>query len=78
MEEEPPGLDLEDQKCQVQQKVLEEGLGQEGVRVHSLTSMVEAADESSGDHATAALEERLKVHLAGGQRVAGFLSNASF
>lgn len=61
MEKESPGLDLEDLKCQVQQKVLEVGLEQQRVRVHSLTGMVEAADESSGDRATAALEERLKA-----------------
>lgn len=35
MEKEPPGLDLEDLKGQVQQQVLEEGLGQERVRVLS-------------------------------------------
>ncbi|ERE65230.1 dystrophin-like protein [Cricetulus griseus] len=61
MEREPFGPDLEDLKCQVQQhKVLQEDLEQEQVRVNSLTHMVVVVDESSGDHATAALEERLK------------------
>ncbi|XP_075813326.1 dystrophin isoform X1 [Microtus pennsylvanicus] len=62
MEEEPFGPDLEDLKCQVQQhKVLQEDLEQEQVSVNSLTHMVVVVDESSGDHATAALEEQLKV-----------------
>nr|XP_042124619.1 dystrophin-like [Peromyscus maniculatus bairdii] len=62
MEGEPLGPDLEDLKCQVQQhKVLQEDLEQEQVRVNSLTHMVVVVDESSGDHATAALEEQLKV-----------------
>ncbi|XP_057616228.1 dystrophin isoform X2 [Chionomys nivalis] len=62
MEEEPFGPDLEDLKCRVQQhKVLQEDLEQEQVRVNSLTHMVVVVDESSGDHATAALEEQLKV-----------------
>ncbi|KAM5221589.1 dystrophin isoform 1-T1 [Ctenodactylus gundi] len=62
MEEEPFGPDLEDLKRQVQQhKVLQEDLEQEQVRVNSLTHMVVVVDESSGDHATAALEEQLKV-----------------
>ncbi|XP_060232779.1 dystrophin isoform X6 [Meriones unguiculatus] len=62
MEREPFGPDLEDLKCQVQQhKVLQEDLEQEQVRVNSLTHMVVVVDESSGDHATAALEEQLKV-----------------
>uniref|UniRef100_A0A8C5YDY8 Dystrophin n=1 Tax=Microcebus murinus TaxID=30608 RepID=A0A8C5YDY8_MICMU len=62
MEEEPLGPDLEDLKRQVQQhKVLQEDLEQEQVRVNSLTHMVVVVDESSGDHATAALEEQLKV-----------------
>ncbi|KAG5193468.1 hypothetical protein JEQ12_019829, partial [Ovis aries] len=42
-------------------KVLQEDLEQEQVRVNSLTHMVVVVDESSGDHATAALEEQLKV-----------------
>ncbi|KAL6041787.1 hypothetical protein STEG23_012292, partial [Scotinomys teguina] len=41
--------------------VLQEDLEQEQVRVNSLTHMVVVVDESSGDHATAALEEQLKV-----------------
>ncbi|XP_058515061.1 dystrophin isoform X1 [Ochotona princeps] len=62
MEEEPLGPDLEDLKRQVQQhKVLQEDLEQEQVRVNSLTHMVVVVDESSGEHATAALEEQLKV-----------------
>nr|XP_020034068.1 dystrophin-like [Castor canadensis] len=64
MEEEPLGPDLEDLKRQVQQhKVLQEDLEQEQVRVNSLTHMVVVVDESSGDHATAALEEQLKVRI---------------
>ncbi|CAD7681913.1 unnamed protein product [Nyctereutes procyonoides] len=62
MEKEPLGPDIEDLKRQVQQhKVLQEDLEQEQVRVNSLTHMVVVVDESSGDHATAALEEQLKV-----------------
>ncbi|KAM7044971.1 dystrophin isoform 3-T3 [Molossus nigricans] len=62
MEKEPLGPDLEDLKRQVQQhKVLQEDLEQEQVRVNSLTHMVVVVDESSGDQATAALEEQLKV-----------------
>ncbi|XP_033616290.1 dystrophin isoform X2 [Fukomys damarensis] len=62
MEEQALGPDLEDLKHQVQQhKVLQEDLEQEQVRVNSLTHMVVVVDESSGDHATAALEEQLKV-----------------
>ncbi|XP_066879802.1 dystrophin isoform X15 [Kogia breviceps] len=62
MEKEPFGPDLEDLKRQVQQhKVLQEDLEQEQVRVNSLTHMVVVVDESSGDHATAALEKQLKV-----------------
>ncbi|XP_064429974.1 dystrophin isoform X7 [Mirounga angustirostris] len=62
MEKEPLGPDIEDLKHQVQQhKVLQEDLEQEQVRVNSLTHMVVVVDESSGDHATAALEEQLKV-----------------
>ncbi|XP_012585751.1 PREDICTED: dystrophin isoform X6 [Condylura cristata] len=62
MEKEPLGPDLEDLKCQVQQhKVLQEDLEQEQVRVNSLTHMVVVVDESSGEHAAAALEEQLKV-----------------
>ncbi|XP_045850502.1 dystrophin isoform X9 [Meles meles] len=62
MEKEPFGPDIEDLKRQVQQhKVLQEDLEQEQVRVNSLTHMVVVVDESNGDHATAALEEQLKV-----------------
>ncbi|KAM5290132.1 dystrophin isoform 2-T2 [Glossophaga mutica] len=62
MEKEPLGPDLEDLKRQVQQhKVLQEDLEQEQVRVNSLTHMVVVVDEASGDRATAALEEQLKV-----------------
>ena len=41
--------------------MLQEDLEQEQVRVNSLTHMVVVVDESSGDRATAALEEQLKV-----------------
>ncbi|XP_060038717.1 dystrophin isoform X3 [Erinaceus europaeus] len=62
MEKEPLGPDLEDLKRQIQQhKVLQEDLEQEQVRVNSLTHMVVVVDESTGDEATAALEEQLKV-----------------
>lgn len=62
MEKEPLGPDLEDLKRQLQQhKVLQEDLEQEQVRVNSLTHMVVVVDEASGDRATAALEEQLKV-----------------
>ncbi|XP_011376775.1 dystrophin isoform X2 [Pteropus vampyrus] len=62
MEKEPLGPDLEDLKHQVQQhKVLQEDLEQEQVKVNSLTHMVVVVDESTGEHATAALEEQLKV-----------------
>lgn len=44
-------------------QVLQEDLEQEQVRVNSLTHMVVVVDESSGDHATAALEEQLKVRF---------------
>lgn len=43
--------------------MLQEDLEQEQVRVNSLTHMVVVVDESSGDHATAALEEQLKVRF---------------
>lgn len=43
--------------------MLQEDLEQEQVRVNSLTHMVVVVDESSGDYATAALEEQLKVRL---------------
>ncbi|XP_039770096.1 dystrophin isoform X4 [Ornithorhynchus anatinus] len=56
------GPDLEDLKRQVEQhKALQEDLEQEQVRVNSLTHMVVVVDESSGDKATAALEEQLQV-----------------
>ncbi|XP_042637610.1 dystrophin-like [Orycteropus afer afer] len=48
-------------KRKVFEKVLQEDLEQEQVRVNSLTHMVVVVDETSGDHATAALEEQLKV-----------------
>lgn len=41
--------------------MLQEDLEQEQVRVNSLTHMVVVVDEASGDRATAALEEQLKV-----------------
>uniref|UniRef100_A0A3Q2HN99 Dystrophin n=1 Tax=Equus caballus TaxID=9796 RepID=A0A3Q2HN99_HORSE len=64
MEKEPLGPDLEALKHQIQQhKVLQEDLEQEQVRVNSLTHMVVVVDESSGDHATAALEEQLKLDV---------------
>ncbi|KAG2456401.1 DMD protein, partial [Polypterus senegalus] len=61
MEIEPLGPDLEDVKRQVEKhKLLQEDLETEQVRVNSLTHMVVVVDESSGDSATAALEEKLQ------------------
>ncbi|XP_051782196.1 dystrophin isoform X2 [Erpetoichthys calabaricus] len=63
MEIELLGPDLEDVKHQVEKhKLLQEDLETEQVRVNSLTHMVVVVDESSGDSATAALEEKLQ-HL---------------
>ncbi|KAG9349621.1 hypothetical protein JZ751_028069, partial [Albula glossodonta] len=63
METDPLGPDLEDVKHQVEEhKLLQEDLETEQVRVNSLTHMVVVVDESSGDSATAALEEKLQ-HL---------------
>ncbi|XP_062373471.1 dystrophin [Sardina pilchardus] len=57
------GPDLENIKQQVEEhKLLQEDLELEQVKVNSLTHMVVVVDETSGDHATAALEEKLK-HL---------------
>lgn len=44
-------------------KLLQEDLEMEQVRVNSLTHMVVVVDESSGDSATAALEEKLQVNI---------------
>ncbi|XP_025055994.1 dystrophin isoform X4 [Alligator sinensis] len=63
VESEPLGPDLEDLKRQIEEhKALQEDLEQEQVKVNSLTHMVVVVDESSGDKATAALEEQLQ-HL---------------
>nr|XP_033805580.1 dystrophin isoform X6 [Geotrypetes seraphini] len=61
MATDPLGPDLEDIKRQVEEhKVLQDDLEQEQVRVNSLTHMVVVVDESSGDRATAALEDQLQ------------------
>ncbi|MGH0119574.1 UNVERIFIED_CONTAM: hypothetical protein FKN15_032399 [Acipenser sinensis] len=61
METQPLGPDLEDVKNQVEEhKLLQEDLETEQVRVNSLTHMVVVVDESSGDSATAALEQKLQ------------------
>ncbi|CAG04995.1 unnamed protein product, partial [Tetraodon nigroviridis] len=58
----PLGPDLEDVKHQVEEhKLLQEDLEMEQVRVNSLPHMVVVVDESSGDSATAALENKLQV-----------------
>lgn len=44
-------------------KLLQEDLEIEQVRVNSLTHMVVVVDESTGDNATAALEEKLQVNI---------------
>ncbi|KAM4797278.1 dystrophin [Rhinophrynus dorsalis] len=63
MDAELPGPDLEDIKRQIEEhKILQDDLEQEQVRVNSLTHMVVVVDESSGDKATAALEDQLQ-HL---------------
>uniref|UniRef100_A0A8C5LYH3 Calponin-homology (CH) domain-containing protein n=1 Tax=Leptobrachium leishanense TaxID=445787 RepID=A0A8C5LYH3_9ANUR len=63
MEAELLGPDLEDIKRQLEDhRQLQDDLEQEQVRVNSLTHMVVVVDESSGDKATAALEEQLQ-HL---------------
>ncbi|CAH2223155.1 dystrophin isoform X1, partial [Pelobates cultripes] len=57
------GPDLEDIKHQLEEhRVLQDDLEQEQVRVNSLTHMVVVVEESSGDKATAALEDQLQ-HL---------------
>ncbi|XP_051982361.1 dystrophin isoform X4 [Xyrauchen texanus] len=57
----PLGPDLDDIKHQIEeQKLLQEDLELEQVRVNSLTHMVVVVDENSGDSATAALEEKLQ------------------
>uniref|UniRef100_A0A8C9U026 Dystrophin n=1 Tax=Scleropages formosus TaxID=113540 RepID=A0A8C9U026_SCLFO len=57
----PLGPDLVDIKHQVEEhKLLQEDLEMEQVRVNSLTHMVVVVDETSGDSATAALEEKLQ------------------
>ncbi|XP_062455961.1 dystrophin isoform X3 [Rhea pennata] len=61
IDSEPLGPDLEDLKRQVEEhKAFQEDLEQEQVKVNSLTHMVVVVDESSGDKATAALEEQLQ------------------
>ena len=54
-------------------QLLQEDLELEQVKVNSLTHMVVVVDETSGDHATAALEEKLKVNV-----VASFSLKYSF
>ncbi|XP_073722267.1 dystrophin isoform X1 [Misgurnus anguillicaudatus] len=57
----PLGPELDDIKRQIEeQKLLQEDLELEQVRVNSLTHMVVVVDENSGDNATAALEEKLQ------------------
>uniref|UniRef100_A0A8B9K382 Dystrophin n=1 Tax=Astyanax mexicanus TaxID=7994 RepID=A0A8B9K382_ASTMX len=57
----PLGPEIEDVKHQIEEhKLLQEDLEMEQVRVNSLTHMVVVVDESSGDSATAALEEKLQ------------------
>uniref|UniRef100_A0A6I8QSI2 Dystrophin n=1 Tax=Xenopus tropicalis TaxID=8364 RepID=A0A6I8QSI2_XENTR len=57
------GPDLEDIKRQIEEhKVLQDDLEQEQIRVNSLTHMVVVVDESSGEKATADLEDQLQ-HL---------------
>ncbi|XP_063072868.1 dystrophin isoform X2 [Engraulis encrasicolus] len=57
----PLGPDLENIKQQIEEhKLLQEDLEMEQVKVNSLTHMVVVVDETSGDHATAALEKNLK------------------
>uniref|UniRef100_A0A672L0X9 Dystrophin n=1 Tax=Sinocyclocheilus grahami TaxID=75366 RepID=A0A672L0X9_SINGR len=57
----PLGPELDDIKRQIEeQKLLQEDLELEQVRVNSLTHMVVVVDENSGDGATAALEEKLQ------------------
>ncbi|XP_076838749.1 dystrophin isoform X3 [Brachyhypopomus gauderio] len=57
----PLGPELEDVKRLIEEhKLLQEDLEMEQVRVNSLTHMVVVVDESSGDSATAALEEKLQ------------------
>ncbi|KAK7166628.1 hypothetical protein R3I93_006395 [Phoxinus phoxinus] len=59
----PLGPELDEIKRQIEeQKLLQEDLELEQVRVNSLTHMVVVVDENSGDGATAALEEKL-LHL---------------
>ncbi|TRY57147.1 hypothetical protein DNTS_002628, partial [Danionella cerebrum] len=61
MGSQPLGPELDDIKRQIEeQKLLQEDLELEQVRVNSLTHMVVVVDENSGDGATAALEEKLQ------------------
>uniref|UniRef100_A0A8C2U2E0 Dystrophin n=1 Tax=Coturnix japonica TaxID=93934 RepID=A0A8C2U2E0_COTJA len=61
IDSEPLGPDLEDLKRQVEEhKAFQDDLEQEQVKVNSLTHMVVVVDETSGDKATAALEEQLQ------------------
>ncbi|XP_053333050.1 dystrophin isoform X2 [Clarias gariepinus] len=61
IEAQPLGPDPENIKHQIEEhKLLQEDLETEQVRVNSLTHMVVVVDESSGDSATVALEEKLQ------------------
>ncbi|XP_057187046.1 dystrophin [Triplophysa rosa] len=61
MAAQPLGPELDDIKRQVEeQKLMQENLELEQVRVNSLTHMVVVVDENTGDSATAALEEKLQ------------------
>ncbi|KAI5619629.1 dystrophin isoform X7 [Silurus asotus] len=61
MEAQPLGPKIEHLKHQIEEhKLLQEDLEVEQVRVNSLTHMVVVVDESSGESATAALEEKLQ------------------
>ncbi|XP_059842070.1 utrophin-like isoform X5 [Hypanus sabinus] len=61
MEAQTAGDDLESFKEKIEEhKVLQNDLEMEQVKVNSLTHMVVVVDESSGDSATAALEDKLQ------------------
>ncbi|XP_062912103.1 utrophin-like isoform X3 [Mobula hypostoma] len=61
MEAQTAGDDLESFKEKIEEhKVLQSDLEMEQVKVNSLTHMVVVVDESSGDSATAALEDKLQ------------------
>ncbi|XP_072299012.1 utrophin [Eucyclogobius newberryi] len=62
IETEPGAKDIETYSEQIDQhKMLQNDLEAEQVKVNSLTHMVVVVDESSGDNATAALEEQLQT-----------------